>query len=183
MTTSQRFWILPRLMLYHVSEHRPFVRQRVICVAELLDVYRAAILQIQQHMYHHPSLTLAGLQHLLLECQVTITPCCFAQATGTQCLSLVSMLLHLLVLHASLSGSHPSLLTHRHDELSSFCSPFLNSLCLHATSRHCIMQSSGQQEVGPICTASFLHVSLVSVVPVSAGTEMTHGDRVALCML
>ena len=39
--------------------------------AELLDVYRAAILQIQQHMQHHPSLTLAGLQHLLLDCQVS----------------------------------------------------------------------------------------------------------------
>ena len=39
--------------------------------AELLDVYRAAILQIQQHMLYHPSLTLAGLQHLLLECQVS----------------------------------------------------------------------------------------------------------------
>ncbi|KAL3140276.1 Gamma-tubulin complex component 4 [Trebouxia sp. C0009 RCD-2024] len=41
-------------------------------VSELLDVYRAAILQVQQHMYHHPSLTLAGLQHLLLECQMIL---------------------------------------------------------------------------------------------------------------
>lgn len=47
---------------------------------ELLDVYRAAILQVQQHMYHHPSLTLAGLQHLLLECQVIKTqPCQWQQ--------------------------------------------------------------------------------------------------------
>lgn len=41
-------------------------------VSELLDVYRAAILKVQQHMYHHPSLTLAGLQHLLLECQMIL---------------------------------------------------------------------------------------------------------------
>ena len=44
-------------------------------------MYRAAVLQVQQHMYHHPRLTLAGLQHLLLECQVSRTQPCRCQQT------------------------------------------------------------------------------------------------------
>lgn len=41
-------------------------------VSELLTVYQSAVLQIQQHLYHCPGLTLAGLQHLLLDCQMVL---------------------------------------------------------------------------------------------------------------
>ncbi|KAL0056051.1 hypothetical protein WJX82_007204 [Trebouxia sp. C0006] len=60
----------------HVRLHAGSLYRRALAtgVSELLDVYRAAILQIQQHMYHHAGLTLAGLQHLLLDCQMILPP-------------------------------------------------------------------------------------------------------------
>lgn len=55
----------------HEYPNRSLLSNHQLMLAELLDVYRAAVLQIQQHMQHHPSITLAGLQHLLLDCQVS----------------------------------------------------------------------------------------------------------------
>ena len=55
----------------HESSNGNLLSDHQLMLAELLDVYRAAILQIQQHMQHHPRITLAGLQHLLLDCQVS----------------------------------------------------------------------------------------------------------------
>ena len=49
------------------------IRPCLCLPAELLDVYRAAILQLQQHLLRRAVLTLGMLQHALLEFQVCVT--------------------------------------------------------------------------------------------------------------